>query len=359
MKINNPVKFTKGSDANSADNELASIGDVKKICGDSKNFSIFMQQFSADGTDENGWHSEQTSDDKFVRYSFDGGVNWQIRSSYQGDTFILKNSNDHLFNFNYDFPLGDQNINGSILLAGDSGDAAILGAILSSIISNETSNIPSDIINNGVIYDFVQTGIIDKVTLVKQSGDPNQTITLYSYIEDSDVAFNIVKDNNNGGNLKLQYYYSKKASDINSFFVKVKLNRINNFVIGSKINVPVYSSFESAIPTVSDEVYGTCNYLSKTNSSLTNITLLSRFVNIKRICLYVVSMDGNIGNVSLNVKFGQNEVDKVINVSSIENWVYIENTQNSSGEIIITRVSDNNDTLNDICIVTGIRVETE
>ena len=31
MKINNPVKFTKGSNANSADNALITVGEVKQL----------------------------------------------------------------------------------------------------------------------------------------------------------------------------------------------------------------------------------------------------------------------------------------------------------------------------------------
>ena len=152
MRINNPVKFSKRSNVNSADNELASIGDVKKICGEAKNFSVFAQEFSADGTN---WHNQQNSNDIFVRYSFDGGVNWQIESLQHGDIFILKSNdseNDFLFNLN-----NYNGSSGSILLSGDFGDTALLGAVLSSIIESEGENIPSFTVGSNIAYDFSST----------------------------------------------------------------------------------------------------------------------------------------------------------------------------------------------------------
>ena len=205
---------------------------------------------------------------------------------------------------------------------------------------------------------FLQHGIIDKVSLVKRAGNE------YTYIEDNSFSFNIVKDIvDHQGTLKLQYYYVKTTSDADVLYymkVKVNLAKFNSFVIGTKFDIPVYSSVENAIPTVSDENYGTCNYLDKTNSALSKITLLSRFVNIKRISLYVASMDKSSGKVSLNVKFGSNEINNVIrDVTGNESWIYIENTANSSGEITVTRNNNLYDTLSNICIITGIRVETE
>lgn len=203
---------------------------------------------------------------------------------------------------------------------------------------------------------FSQHGIIDKVSMIKQESN-------LSFIEDSDISFNIISDNiDNYGNLKLQYYYSIKESDnlYSKYFIKIKLNKLNNTAFGTKVNIPVYSSLVNAIPTISDTIYGVCNYLDKNNTDLNQISLLSRFVNIKRLCLYVVSLDGSSGNISLNVKFGQNEINNVIKpVTANEKWIYIENTQNSSGEITISRNNDSSDTLSNVCIITGIRVEME
>ena len=173
-----------------------------------------------------------------------------------------------------------------------------------------------------------------------------------------------------GGHIKLQYYFTPDTILENrKYLLKIKLNisKINPNMMIADFKMPVYSSNITAIPTVLNDTYGICNYLSRSQDALTNsINVLSRFSNVSRISLYVVSADENIdGNVTFNTKIGNFISQTTCYVSTEPSWVYITNTGSSSGEISINRIS-NNDTLIDPvtgngidCIILGIRVETE
>lgn len=337
MRINNPVKFTKGNNANSADNALVTVGEVK---------SLYKEEYSADGLN---WHNDvKNNNDSLMRVSFDGGNNYPLKfSSYINDEIILKNEDGELFNW----PTTTGTNSLSIILRGINE-----APILSSIVENYPDRVFSQTENGNRYLDFILPGFIKGVSLIRQEPDG------HSYLEITDgFVYNFIQDNDeNDGNIKLQYYFnSQESSNQYKYFIKIKLNlfNINSGSLISGFKVPVYSSTVQAVPTVTDEEIGVCNYLDKTSTSLNSFTCLTRFVNITRLSLYISSEIA--GNISLTVKFGNNTVNVVKPVTTSESWIYIENSQLSSGEITVTRNDDSSDTLSSACIVTGIRVESE
>ena len=338
MRINKPEKFVKGAAPNSVDNSLITYGEVK---------NLYKEEFSTDGLN---WHADKNNVDNLMRISFDGGKKYPLQFSNSiNDEIILKQESGELF----DWPSVEQSNSMSVVLRGINEVP-----ILSSIVENYAENVVFQMQNQGSstnkILDFVLPGFVKGVSLIRQESDG------HSYVEITDnFSYNFVQDNEqNNGNIKLQFYFNSSSSNqTRKFFIKIKLNlyNINNLIPGFR--VPVYSSAVQAIPTVTDEEFGVCNYLDKASASLNSFTCLTRFVNITRLSLYIKAIQP--GNISLTVKFGTNTVNVVKSVTSSESWIYIDNTNRSSGEISVTRNNDSSDTLTPACIVTGIRVETE
>ena len=130
---------------------------------------------------------------------------------------------------------------------------------------------------------------------------------------------------------------------------------------GGMIETPVYLTAVSAIPTVYDETYGTCNYLDSEINSIECITAMSDVIGLK---LKVISADQLLGgNIVLKFICGGTAFTQTISVTTSKQWVDIVLPNPISGTLTIERMfNDVNDTLKDngitiSTIITDIKVE--
>lgn len=338
MRINNPKKFNASGTGNSED--LVSIGEV---------LNLTKFKYSSNNID---WHDNKEDDDIYIKGSFDGGKSYPLFFTGQmNDEIIIKSDNGELF----DWPAATSSQSLAVVLSGINSCP-----ILSAIIENDSSilieNPGHGEHEDNKAIDFIISNYINGVSLIRQEDDG------YSYVETiGQISYNFIQDNHDhNGNIKLQYYFTPSEILTNrKYFLKIRLNtnKINQNMLMADFKVPIYSSNVTAIPTKLDEIYGICNYLSKGDS----INCLSRFANVSRIALNVVSADSNeTGNIKLGIKIGNNpEIIDTYQVTAENSWIYINNTSLYSGQISIRRFNDSNDTLNATCIILGIRVENE
>ena len=344
MKISNPVKFFASQNSDELFRSiLMARGDV-------------VQQYSETG-DENqaNWHDTLSEFDKWTKISFDGGKTFPLKFLKNfDDEVVISDENGELFN--WPTTITDPNNNNATFFSNTivlSGANAI--PILNEIVNEDDSVSKDSIEINGETItklDFTKTKYVKGVSLIRQEDDE------FSFIEITDLSYNFSQDGNE--NIRLTCKFSVKEAGLTNrkYFYKIKLNKTNNFFAGVKC--PVYSNMITAIPTVATDDFGICNQLDKNNENLKTIIFTYSPKNIKSISLYVGS--GEIlrsGNVNFLVKIGETEYEFVRNVTREFSWITFNNYNNAQGEVSITRLTTNNDTLNAVCIISGIRVETE
>ena len=130
---------------------------------------------------------------------------------------------------------------------------------------------------------------------------------------------------------------------------------------GFGVEIPVYSTTISAIPTIYDETFGICNYLDAEFNYIECITTLSDVTKMK---IKLVSADPIIGgNIVLNFICGDTSFNQTVAVTTSKEYVEIILPTTLSGNLRIERLfNDVNDTLKDnnvviSAIITEIKVE--
>ena len=333
MKINNPTKFFP-SMVNMKDSTeynqmvynsvLISRGDIiKKYApiGDEQNEDI--------------WHKEQNTDDKWVKFSFDGGITYPLKLQFKNDLVIKLVKTEEDLNGNLEplqiieFDLSEYEYSQEYVEAARNGLLS-----LASYYTETTTNADGEIITNEWYANI-----------------PNFS---YSFDDNFKVKIKILSD------VPLKY---------SGIILTIGVDGSNSNALA--VSTPTFSSNISAIPTVYDEDNGICNYLDE---NFPAITCLTKFENINSLSLKIKIVSpipgapaGNTRQIKLRFKCGKTEVIKPITLPSdaSEKWEDIL-VEPLTGTLVIERIFDNEDELyeliNDtkryltVCI-TNIRME--
>lgn len=305
MKINNPTKFFPelSGEQNYLNakhrSTIVTRGDIIKLYA--KDPKLIDSE-----DDPSFWHLNPVPGDNWWKMSFDAGQTFPIKMKFEGNSFSTS------FHVENDFT---QNA-------------------ISSFIINEN-------------YDELKEG---NIRLFETDNQGFQ-------IENKNFKFKF--DDSTSG-LIIKFMGSPITGDeLSSYDVTIKTG-IDAQAYG--VETLIFSSTVSAIPTVYNPSYGTCNYL---DSEFSSIECLTRLSNVNKIKLKVISADPLLGgNIILKFKCGSTVFTQTIAVTTEEELVDIVLPNMMSGTLIIERLYDNaNDTLKDngiviSAIITEIKVET-
>lgn len=300
MKVNNPTKFF--SELNGAENYLKAKQRATIVTrGD------FIKLYAAtDSANPADWHIEAEEGDAWWKMSFDAGQTFPIKMKFEGNSF-------------------------------------------STSFHDTTS--------------FVQDDV--KTFLITEN---------YNELKNGNVK--LFENDSQGFKVENKNFKFKFDDSVSGLIVKFMDNPITNSDFSSYdvtiktgvdvqaygVETPVFSTTVSAIPTVYDSNYGTCNYL---DSEISSIECLTRLSDVNKMKLKVVSADPLLGgNIVLKFMCGSTVFTQTISVANTEGTVDIILPNTISGTLIIERLyNDGNDTLADngiviSAIITEIKVET-
>lgn len=300
MKVNNPTKFF--SELDGAENYLKAKQRATIVTrGD------FIKLYAAtDSVDPSDWHVTALEGDAWWKMSFDGGQTFPIKMKFEGNSFSTS--------FHGTTPFSQDDI--ETFLITENYNELKEGNV--RLFENDSQGFKIENKNFKFKFDDSVSGLI-----VKFMDAP---------ITDSDFA---------------------------SYDIIIKTG-VDAQAYG--IETPVFSTTVSAIPTVYDSNYGTCNYL---DSEISSIECLTRLSDVNKMKLKVISADPLLGgNVVLKFMCGSTVFTQTVSVTTLEETVDIILPNTISGTLIIERLyEDGNDTLSDngitiSAIITEIKVET-
>lgn len=302
MKINSPQRFFPElkDDLNySAKKRLSTLmtrGDViRKYC-------------SFDSSIESDWHIEETSNDIWIKFSYDGGLTYPLKFKYKNNLLVKQ-----------EVLTSTSVINGRIEYDLSTYTDPLYGAVKNGHISIFSRNDEGWMRS---LYDF-------------------------EYLFDDSRRFLIVQ------------LYSDVPEDSQNVVAMIEVDGTSAMALA--IASPVYSSPITAIPSVYIEEFGVCNLLDE---GIPQITCTTKFEDVNRLSLKIRSADSAItGVVKLAFNCGSTSWEETFEVSGVETWVSITPPERLSGTMVITRlIDDAADTLksDDLVIslcITNIKAE--
>lgn len=299
MKINNVTKFFPELDG--AENYLKAKQRATIVTrGD------FIKLYAAtDSADPSDWHVNPEAGDAWWKMSFDGGQSFPIKMKFEGNSFSTA-------------------FHSTTAFAQDELKAFAI-----------TEN-----------YDELKEGDVRLFENDNQGFKIENKNFKFAFHPVSGLVVKFMED-------------PITNSDFESYDITIKTG-IAAQAYG--VETPVFSTTVSAIPTVYDSNYGTCNYL---DSEISSIECITRLSDVSKIKLKVISADPLIGgNAVLKFKCGSTVFTQAVSVTTSEQSVEIILPNIISGVLTIERLyEDANDTLSDngitiSAIITEIKVET-
>lgn len=300
MKVNNPVKFFPEG-----------IGEVNYSNAKQRSTIVtrgdFVKLYAATDSDNpTDWHLTPVATDNWWKMSFDRGETFPIKMKFEGNSFSASF---------HDETAWAQNDEKTFLIS-ENYDELKEGNV--RLFENDADGFKIENKNFKYKFDDSTSGLIIKFTSTPSTG-----IDFESY----DVTIKTGID--------AQAYGVEKA---------------------------VSSNLVSAIPSVYDSKYGTCNYL---DSDISMIECITRLSDVNKMKLKLISADPLFGgNIVLRFICGQTGFTQTVKVTTSEEFVEIVLPSPISGTLTIERLyNDQNDTLKDngiviSAILTGIKLET-
>lgn len=295
MKINNPTTFSN--------EKLMSNKDI-------------TYQYSNNGIDN--WHNEATTTDTWVRFSFDRGLTYPLKFSYQNDIMVKIPKEITEFTAITDATTNSSYVTSAVFsLSGYSKD--ILSAAKNGFVSlnfYDDNGWATNISDFKYFYSGTKDG--DDQTIVS---DPTLTV-------------------------KLKTPASELESSFTSGVLSISLDgtTANLFAVTTTRSY----SLTTALPTYYDETYGICNVLDDSNP---RITCLTRLEKINKITLNVAhfAKASTTHDVVLNFKCGTMNISKTIRIEGNTDEVDVNFDSLLTGTLIIERDYNNDlDTLKEI-----------
>ena len=298
MKLNNPIQFFPEADG--SENFLKAKQRATIVTrGD------FIKLYAeTDSENPDDWHIEPTSADTWWKMSFDRGLTFPIKMKFEGNSF--------------------------------------------SASFHETTPFVQDTEITFLIEDNYEELKEGNVRVFENDTDGFK-------VENKNFKFKF-DDSTNALIIK---FSAAPIADFESYDVTIKTG-IDAQAYG--VETPIYSSTVSAIPTVYDSTYGTCNYL---DSDISSIECITRLSNVNKLKIKLISADPLYGG-SIVLKFmcGSTVFTQAVSVTTSESVAEIIPPTTLNGTLIIERLyTDANDTLSDngiviSAIITEINMET-
>lgn len=330
MKINNITKFF------GENNEDSSFSQAQHRSTIVTRKDIIKLYAESDSENPQDWHRIPTETDEWWKMSFDGGYSFPIKMKFNENSpsaeFIIERTSAE---------------SGQFVTYTTTKDDQTFQRVLINI--TKSFEIDKD-------YIELKKGLV-KAFAIDSNGYYNE-ISNFSY------KFTDAATTGEKGTLDIKIEDEDASSDITGVIVQIKTGMGG---LSTTILNPTQSTLVSAIPSVYDDTYGTCNYL---DDDISSIECLTKVSDIGVIKLKVVSADKNVtGSAVVTItceSFSQSF--NIDNVTGTEKLVTLELDSVISGTLLISRdLTSVNDTLkvtsgdetNVISlIITQIKVET-
>jgi hypothetical protein len=305
MKINNPQRFFV---ANNETDYLAK----KRLSTLMTRGDVIRKYCSSDSSIEADWHAELADADAWIKFSFDGGFTYPLKFKFKNDILVK-----HEISF----------------------ETTQIDEFLTIKLDGYTDSLFEEA-SNGVVSVFFQDadGFLRNVSEFGYKFAADETTLEY--------------------NLLIKFF-SEIPADAVKAIVSIQVNANNAMALA--VATPVYSSQIAAIPSLYDEKLGICNILDE---SIPQITCNTKFENVNRMAIKVVSADSNVtGNIKLSFTCGSSSWVEIVPVGATEEWFELSLEDRLNGTMVITRIVDDvEDTLKDddlviSAFITNIKVE--
>lgn len=302
MKISNPQRFF------SELKDDVNYSAKKRLSTLMTRGDVIRKFCSFDSSIESDWHTSEKPDDIWVKFSYDAGFTYPLKFKFK-DNFLVKH------------------------------EVFTTTAVQDNQIVIDLSNYTT------AMFDSAINGHISVYSRNAEGWISNMPEFAYKF---------------DATNRNLLIKFSTDVPD-DSENIVVMIQVDGSSAMALAVASPVYSSPVSAIPSIYDEELGVCNVLDE---AIPQITCSSKFEDINRFSLKVVSADSNVvGKVKLSFSCNTTQWEETIDVTGTETWVSLTPPERLTGTMIITRLtSDPSDTLKDEDLVislyiTNIKVE--